>query len=335
MRICIFGAGAVGGFIGGMLAAAGHEVSLLARGQHLAALRANGLIVETGGRRLASRPRVSDRPADLGAQDYVIVAVKGPALPAAVRTIGPLLGAETAVVFAMNGIPWWFFHGLGGAYEGRVLESVDPDGSLAASLGVQRIIGCVVHVGCSVPEPGLIRHSSGNVFILGPPHGGTSDRCQVLSRAFNAAGLKTEASPRIQQDIWMKFLGNMSMGPVSVLANSTLLAIAEDPGARKVCIDMMVEAIAVGAKFGLDPGMTAEQRVDLGADLGHFKTSMLQDFEKNRPMEIDSFLSAPIEMAQLAGVPVPTIETVHRLLVHKARRAGLYPAAGGDSLPGS
>jgi 2-dehydropantoate 2-reductase len=335
MRICIFGAGAVGGFVGGMLAAAGHEVSLLARGQHLAAMRANGLIVETGGRRLASRPRVSDRPADLGAQDYVIVAVKGPALPAVVRTIGPLLGADTAVVFAMNGIPWWFFHGLGGAYDGRVLKSVDPDGSLAAGLDVRRVIGCVVHVGCSVPEPGLIRHSSGNMFILGAPHGGSSDRSHALSRAFNAAGLKTETSPRIQQDIWMKFLGNMSMGPVSVLTDSTLLAIAEDPGARKVCIDMMVEAIAVGAKFGLDPGMTAERRIDLGADLGHFKTSMLQDFEKNRPMEIDSFLSAPIEMARLAGVPVPTIETVHSLLVHKARRAGLYPAAGGDSLPGS
>lgn len=333
MRICIFGAGAVGGFVGGMFAAAGHEVSLLARGRHLEALRANGLIVETGGRRLVGRPRVSDRPADLGVQDYVIVAVKGPALPAVVRTIAPLLGADTAVVFAMNGIPWWFFHGLGGAYEGRVLKSIDPDGSLTSGLDVRRIIGCVVHVGCSVPEPGVVRHSSGNMFILGAPHAVTSDRCQVLSQAFNASGLKTETSSRIQQDIWMKFLGNMSMGPVSVLTNSTLLAIAEDPGARKVCIDMMAEMIAVGAKFGLDPGMTPEQRIDLGADLGHFKTSMLQDFEKNRPMEIDSFLSAPIEMAQLAGLPVPTVETVHGLLVHKARRAGLYPPAA--ALPGS
>jgi 2-dehydropantoate 2-reductase len=323
MRICIFGAGAVGGFVGGMLASAGQEVSLLARGRHLEALRASGLTVETGGRRLVSRPRVSDRPGDFGPQDYVIVAVKSPALPSVVRALGPLLGADTTVVFAMNGIPWWFFHGLGGPHAGRVLKSIDPDGTLASGLDVRRIVGCVVHVGCSVPEPGLIRHSSGNLFILGAPHGGTSDHHRALSHAFNAAGLKTEASPRIQQDIWMKFLGNMSMGPVSVLTGSTLLAIAEDPGARKVCVDMMNEAIAVGAKFGLDPGMTAEQRIDLGAELGHFKTSMLQDFEKGRAMEIDTFLSAPIEMAQLADLPVPTIETVHGLLVHKAQRAGL------------
>ncbi len=335
MRICIFGAGAVGGFIGGMLSAAGHEVSLVARGRHLEALRAHGLTLETGGQRLISRPVASDRPKDLGIQDYVIVAVKGPALPSVIGALGPLLGPDTAVVFAMNGIPWWFFHGLGGPHGGRVLKSVDPNGALSAGLDVRRVIGCVVHIGCSVPEPGVIRHSSGNMFILGAPLDGRAERCQSLIDAFNRAGLKSEPTRRIQQDIWMKFLGNMSMGPVSVLTGSTLLAIAEDPDARKVCVDMMVEAIAVGAKFGLDPGMTAEQRIDLGADLGHFKTSMLQDFEKSRPMEIDTFLSAPIEMARLAGLPVPTIETVHGLLVHKARLAGLYPPVPGAALPGS
>lgn len=334
MRICVFGAGAVGGFLGGMLADGGHEVSLVARGRHLEALRANGLTVETGGRRRVSRPRASDRPDSLGIQDYVIVTVKSPALPSVMREIAPLLGPDTAVVCAMNGIPWWFFQGLGGPHEGRVLASIDPDGALTRGLDARRIIGCVVHVGCSVPEPGVIRHSSGNLFILGAPRGGQSKTCQALSQAFNAAGLKTEPSQRIQQDIWMKFLGNMSMGPVSVLTSGTLLAIAKDPGARKVCIDMMKEAIAVGATFGLDPGMTAEQRVDLGAELGHFKTSMLQDFEKNRPMEIDTFLSAPIEMAHLAGLAVPTVETVRDLLVHKARQAGLYPPAAVD-LPGS
>lgn len=335
MRLCIFGAGAVGGFIGGILAAAGHELSLVARGPHLDALRANGLIIETGGRRLVSRPKASDRPQDFGVQDCVIVAVKGPALPAVVRDLGPLLGPDTSVVFAMNGIPWWFFGGLGGPHDGRVLRSVDPDGALSAALEPRRIIGCVVHIGCSVPEPGVIRHSSGNLFILGAPAGGPVEGCEALSRAFNAAGLKTELSRRIQQDIWMKFLGNMSMGPVSVLTGATLLQIAQDPGARKVCVDMMVETIAVGSKFGLDPGMTAERRIDLGADLGHFKTSMLQDFEKKRPMEIDTFLSAPIEMARLARLPAPTVETVHALLVHKARLAGLYPGAPAGGLPGS
>lgn len=333
MRVCIFGAGAVGGFLGGMLAEAGHEVSLIARGEHLAAVRTSGLTVETSGRRLISRPRVSDRPADLGPQDYVIVAVKSPALPEVVRALGPLLQPATAVILAMNGIPWWFFHGLGGALDGRTLRSVDPDGALGAGLDMTRIIGCVVHIGCSVPAPGVVRHASGNLFILGEPSGILSDRVQSLGRAFNAAGLKTEVSRRIQQDIWMKFLGNMSMGPMSALTGSTLLDIAEDPGARKLCMDLMTEAIAVGSKFGLDPGMTVEQRMDLGAALGRFKTSMLQDFEKRRPMEIDTLSSVLIEMARFAGVPVPTIETVHALVVFKARLAGLYP--GTSSLPGS
>lgn len=335
MRVCVFGAGAIGGFMGGMLAAAGHEVSLLARGRHLEALKANGLTVETGGRRLVSRPQASDRPDDLGRQDCVIVTVKSPALPTVIRTIAPLLGPDTAVLSAMNGIPWWFFHGLDGAHRGRVLNSVDPDGTLNAGIDVRRIVGCVVHIGCSVPEPGVVRHASGNLFVLGPARGGESDACQRLTRTFQQAGLKAEPSTRIQQDIWMKFLGNMSMGPVSVLTGSTLLAMAQDPGTRKVCIDMMREAIAVGNGFGLDAGMTPERRVDLGGELGHFKTSMLQDFEKQRPMEIDTFLAAPIEMARLAGIAVPTIETIRDLLVHKARVAGLYPAAPGAALPGS
>ncbi len=327
MRVCIFGAGAIGGFVGGMLAEAGHDVSLLARGPHLAALRSQGLRLESGGRMLTSRPKASDRPDELGPQDFVIVAVKGPALPSVAASIAPLLGPDTGLVFALNGIPWWFFQGIGGPQEGRRLSSVDPDGALRAGLDAGRIIGCVVHIGCSVPEPGLIRHASGNQFILGEPAGGESERCRRLVRAFNEAGIKTELSRRIQQDVWMKYLGNMSMGPVSVLTGGTLLEIAEDPGARKVCIDMMNEAIAIGAKFGLDPGMTAEKRTDMGAELGHFRTSMLQDFEKGRPMEIDTFLSVALEMARIAGLPCPAIETVHGLLVHKARLAGLYPRA--------
>lgn len=327
MRVCIFGAGAIGGFVGGMLADAGHEVSLLARGEHLAALRANGLTVETGGRKLNSHPRVSDRPADLGAQDFVIVAVKGPALPSVVRTLGPLLGPETAVVFALNGIPWWFFNGLGGPHAGRALKSVDPDGSLAAGLDPKRIVGCVVHIGCSVPAPGVIRHASGDVFIIGEALGGDSARCRALAGAFKAAGLTCELSPRIQQDIWMKFLGNMTMGPISVLTGATLLEIAQDPESRKLCADMMEEAIAVGTKFALNPGMGIYERIDLGGKLGRFKTSMLQDYEKHRPMEIDTFLSSLIEMAALVDMPVPRVEAVRALLVQKARLAGLYPPA--------
>jgi 2-dehydropantoate 2-reductase len=326
MRICIYGAGAIGGYLGAMLAEAGHAVSLVARGEHLKALRANGLTLEIGGRTLKSRPAASADPAELGPQDHVIVSVKAPALPSVVRSIAPLLGPETAVITALNGIPWWFFHGFGGAHDGRSLTSVDPDGTLGRSLEPRRIIGCVVHAGCSVPSPGVIRHASGDLFIIGEPAGGASARCQTLQQAIVDAGLRCDISPRIQQAVWMKLLGNMSMGPLSVLTNGTLAGMARDPGTRKVSADMMAEAIAVGRHFGLEPGMSIEERIDLGARLGEFKTSMLQDFEKGRPMELDTFLAAVVEMARLASVATPTIETVQALTLHKARQAGLYPA---------
>jgi 2-dehydropantoate 2-reductase len=325
MRICIYGAGSVGGFIGGMLAESGQEVSLVARGEHLAALRANGLTVETGGRTLKHRLAASDKPGDLGQQDYVIVTVKAPALPSVVRDINPLLGPSTPVVAAMNGIPWWFFQGIGGPHDGHRLKSVDHDGALASGIDPQRVIGCVVHLACSVPAPGVVRHTSGNLFVIGEPRGGASDRCRALAEAFDEAGLKSEVSPRIQQAVWMKYLGNLTLGSISAITGGTLSGISLDQGTRKICADIMAEAIAAGAKFDLDPGMTIEERINLGAKLGNFKPSLRQDFEKRRPMEIDTFLSAVVEMAQLVNVPTPTIETIRALVVHKARLYDLYP----------
>src|SRR5688572_29636124 len=199
MRICIYGAGSVGGFVGGMLAQGGHTVSLVARGDHLVALRSNGLTLETDGRTLNKKLPASDRPSDLGQQDYVVVTVKAPSLPSVVRDIGPLLGPSTAVVVAMNGIPWWFFHGIGGPHEGHRLKSVDPDGALASGLDPERIVGCVVHLACSVPAPGVVRHTSGNLFAIGEPGRGASQRCVALADAFKASGLNAELSPRIQQ----------------------------------------------------------------------------------------------------------------------------------------
>ncbi len=326
MRICIYGAGAIGGYLGAMFAEAGHQVSLVARGEHLKALRANGLTLEIAGRTLKSRPAASADPVELGPQDYVIVSVKAPALPSAVKSIAPLLGPETAVVTALNGIPWWFFQGFGGPHDGRSLSSVDPGDLLKRSLDTRRVIGCVVHAGCSVPAPGLIRHASGDRFVIGEPAGGASPRCQTLQQVIVGAGLRCDISPRIQQAVWMKLLGNASMGPLSVLTSGTLAGMARDPGTRKISADMITEAIAVGRHFGLDPGMTVEERIELGARLGEFKTSMLQEFEKGRPMELDTFLAAVVEMARLAGVATPTFETVQALTLHKARQAGLYPA---------
>lgn len=327
MRICIFGAGAIGGYLGAMLAEAGHEISLVARGEHLKALREQGLRLEIGGRTLHSRPKASADAAELGKQDHVIVSVKAPALPSVAKTIAPLLGPETTIVTALNGIPWWFFQGFGGAQEGRRLVSVDPDGTLERLLEPRRLIGCVVHAGCSVPAPGVIRHSSGDLFILGEPSGGETPRVKALAAAITGAGMRGEVHPCIQQAVWMKLLGNMSMGPVSVLTGGTLAGMARDPGLRRICAAMMEEAAAAGRAFGLDPGMSIEERIDLGAKLGEFKPSMLQDLEKNRPMELDAFLAATIELARLAKVPTPSIEMIQALCLHKARQAGLYPAA--------
>ncbi len=326
MRIGIFGVGAIGGFLAAMLAEAGHRISVVARGAHLAALRKDGLRFEMKDRTLVSKPAASDKPADLGPQDYVMVAVKAPAMPSVARDLAPLLGPETPIVSVLNGIPWWFFNGLAG-HTGRRLQSVDADGSLNRMIDPARILGCVVHAGCAVPAPGVVRHTAGNHLIVGEACGGLSARVTALTDALAGAGFKADATKNIQQDIWMKYLGNMSMNPVSVLTGGTLRQIARDPGAAKVCIDMMEEAVALGRKFDLDPGISVQERLELGAQIGDFKTSMLQDFEKNRPMEIDAFLGAALEMAEIAGVEVPAIRTVHGLLVQKARLAGLYPAA--------
>lgn len=329
MKICIVGAGAVGGFVGVMLARAGHEVSLVARGAHLAAMRAGGVRLETGGKTLTAHPAVSDDPAAFGPQDIVILSVKAPALCDVARRIGPLLGPETPVVTAMNGLPWWFFTGFAHEFGDRVPACIDPDGALAASIAIKRIIGCVVHLGCSVPEPGVIRHGAGNHLILGEPSGEASERAEGLAVALTGAGFGAAVSPRIRQDYWLKLLGNFNFGPVSVLTGATNEEIASDPGVRQFLAATMAEAIRVGERFGLEPGMSIEERIDLGAALGAFKTSMLQDFAKGRPLEIDTIVKVVAEMGAIAGEPTPMVDAMLALLAQKARLAGLYGGAAG------
>ena len=322
MRIGIYGAGAIGGYIGAMLEAAGHEVSLVARGEHLAAIRANGLKLEIAGRTLIGRPRAAERPADLGPQDYVFITVKAPALPAVARDIGPLLGARTALVYALNGVPWWFGRALGG----RKLVSVDPDGALEAGLDFSRLIGCVVHSGSAAPAPGVIRCTTPGRFVLGDPARGAGARCAELAQLMNAAGLTAEIAPDIYQAIWQKFAGNTTANPLAALTGGTLSGMAGDPQLRRVYAAFMREVEAVGAHFGLQIGMSIEARINLGASLGAFKPSMLQDLEKGREMEIDALTGVVSEMAGLAGIATPILDAVHAMLVHKARTAGLYRA---------
>jgi len=324
VKICIVGAGAIGGFLGVRLADAGHDVSLLARGAHLEAIRANGAkLIDQRGETVV-RVAASDDPADFGPQDFVVITLKTPSLPAVVPNLQPLLGDATAVVSAMNGIPWWFCEHLDGPLHGRQLKTIDPDGGLAAALPTERIVGCVVHAGASVSEPGVIRHAAGDLFILGEPDGVTKPRTTALGEAITACGLTGRVTDAIHTEIWAKLIGNMGMGPISALTKLTLSGIANDPDARSLAVAMIDEAVAIGERIGLHMDMSAEARVDLGAELGDFKPSILQDLEKGRPMEIDALIGVVAELGRLVDKATPTIDTVLALQRAQARFAGLY-----------
>ncbi len=323
MRICIYGAGAIGGYLGVQLARAGHEVSLIARGPHLAAMRANGLVLLIGGERLVAHPICTDDPADLGPQDYVIITLKAHSVPHIVDLMAPLLGPDTAVVTAVNGVPWWYFYELDGPWENRQLASVDPGGAQWSRIGPERAIGCVVYPACEVPEPGVIEHISGDRFSLGEPSGAKTKRVKALSKALIGAGFKAPIR-RIRDEIWVKLWGNLCFNPISALTHATLDVIATDPETRGVARAMMLEAQAIGDKLGVRFGVDVEKRIDGAAAVGAHKTSMLQDLERGRPMEIDALVTAVQEMGHLVGVNTPFIDTVLALVKQRARLAGCY-----------
>lgn len=324
MKICVFGAGSIGGVIGGVLANAGHDVSLIARGPHLDALQSNGCRVETGGQTFTVHPQASDTPADFGPQDIVVVAVKAPAMPAVAAAIAPLLGPDTAVVPAMNGIPWWFFDGFPQSGPDIAFPKLDPDGALAAAISTGRVMGCVVHMGSMVPEPGVIRHVADNRLILGEATGGVTDRLNAFAAAFTGTTLSATVTDNLRQEIWLKLLGNFNFAPVSSLTGATNGEIGADPGLRKLCADLFEEAAEAGRRIGLEPGMTADERTSMGASLGNFRTSMLQDFDKSRPPEIDAIVGAVVEIGRATGTPMPVSESVLALVEQKARGMGLY-----------
>jgi len=324
MRICIYGAGAIGGLLGAKLALSGEDVTLIARGPHLAAMKDKGLRLRIDGQELTARPAVTDDPAKAGPQDYVLITLKAPSVAPIAAAMQPMLGPKTAVVTAMNGIPWWYFHGLPGPHGNHQLKSVDPDGSLWRLIPPERCIGCVVYPAASVVEPGVVKHEYGNRFMLGEPDGGSSERVELLSQALTAAGFKAPVRPRIRDDIWVKLWGNLSFNPVSALTQATLVKIAIDPGTRDVIRRMMEEservANALGVKFGID----VETRIGWAADVGEHKTSMLQDLELGRPMEIDALLGVVAEMGDLVGVDTPLLDAILALVIQRAREAGCY-----------
>ncbi len=327
MRICIFGAGAIGGYMGVKLAQAGADVSLVARGPHLAAMQANGLtLIEEDGTRSNVAVTASDDPNALGLQDYVIVTLKAHSVPPVVDRMQPLIGEQTTIVSGVNGVPWWYFHKLGGPFEGRRLATVDPGDAQWNGFGPDRVLGCVVYPAAEVIEPGIIKHIEGNRFSLGEPDGSKSERATRLSEALSKAGLKAPVRPRLRDEIWVKLWGNLSFNPISALTHATLDVLCTDPGTRAVARGMMVEAQEIAEKLGVKFPIDVERRIDGGAAVGAHRTSMLQDLDAGRPMEIDALVASVQELGQLTETPTPTIDTVLALVRLRARVAGLYTA---------
>lgn len=324
MKICIFGAGAIGGYLGVKLASAGADVSLVARGPHLAAMQANGLrLIEEGGETCV-KVTASEDPADLGVQDYVIITLKAHSVPPVVGRMAPLIGDGTCIVSGVNGVPWWYFHGVGGELEGTRLASVDPGDAQWNGFGPDRVLGCVVYPAAEVIEPGVIRHVEGNRFSLGEPSGEKSARALALSKVLGAAGLKAPVRPRLRDEIWVKLWGNLSFNPISALTHATLDVLCTDPGTRDVARGMMREAQEIAERLGVKFPIDVERRIDGGAAVGAHRTSMLQDLDQGRPMEIDALVGSVQELGRIVGVPTPTIDTVLALVQLRARTAGLY-----------
>jgi 2-dehydropantoate 2-reductase len=335
MRICIVGAGAIGGYLGGRLALAGEEVTLIARGANLAAIRERGLTLRAAGRpdEVVRPALATDDMAAAGPHDLVIAAVKAHQLPQIAPAMRALYGPETVVVPAQNGIPWWYFAKHGGPYDGRRVESVDPEGLLEASIPIERVLGCVVYPATELEEPGVVRHIEGDRFSLGELDGARTERAQRIAQALARAGLRAPVRPRIRADIWVKLWGNLAFNPISALTRATLASICQFPPTRALAAAMMAEAQAIAGRLGVEMGVTVEQRIAGAAQVGEHKTSMLQDIEAGRATEVDSLVGAVAELGRLVGVPTPHIDAVEaavRLL--EAQLRGAAPGYGGGVL---
>jgi 2-dehydropantoate 2-reductase len=325
VKICVYGVGAVGGFIAAQLAKSGCEVNAICRGATLNALCERGLKLESDGIVITEKIIATDDPNELGVQDLVIIAVKATALLSVAEKIAPLIGPDTIVMTAMNGVPWWFFNGFGGEYQGTRLTSVDPKGLVAAAIPVCTIVGCVVHGSYSLAAPGFIRHGFGKRMIIGEPNGINSVRLQKLAQLLDKANMDVVVSGSIQTDIWFKLWGNMTMNPVSAITGATCDLILDDSLVTKFCLDIMAEAERIGARIGCIIGQSGEERNAVTRKLGAFKTSMLQDIEAGKAVEIDALVSAVREIGQKVGEPTPRIDALLGLARLHARVRGLYP----------
>jgi 2-dehydropantoate 2-reductase len=321
MKVCIFGAGAIGGYLGVGLANAGIDVSLVARGAHLAAMRKDGLRLQIDGEERVARVPSTDNAAELGPQDFVVIALKAHSIPDAVDSMLPLLGSETTIVTAANGLPYWFFDVDGVPYHGTTLASIDPGGKQRERLRSERAVGCVVFPATEIIAPGVIRHEHGGKFPIGEPTGERSPRIERLHGMLEAAGFDAPIRADIRDEIWLKLWGNLCFNPVSALTGATIDVVATDPGTRAICLSMMREAQAIGDRLGLRLRVDAERRLAGAGALGPHKMSMLQDLERGRPMEIDALVGVVQDLGRLTGVPTPTVDIVLSLIRLRARSA--------------
>ena len=324
MNVCIYGAGAIGGWIGSGLARAGCSVGMVARGATLDALQRHGLRVRQDGRVASQAATFSAVPADFGVQDLVVLAVKAPSLPDIARQIAPLIGPDTIVMTAMNGVPWWFLNDFGGALAGTRLRSIDPDGALTAAIPAQHLVGCVVHASCSLDGPGLARHHFGNKLIIGEPSGQKTLRVLQLAALLEQAGFEAPVSSQIQNDIWFKLWGNMTVNPISALTGATTDLIINDDLVRGFTSSVMLEAKEIGARLGIVIDQLPDDRHAVTRKLGAFKTSMLQDVEAGKPVELDALVTAVKELGALTGVPTPFTDALLGLARLQAQGLGLY-----------
>ena len=324
-KVAIVGAGAIGGWMGMHLARAGAQLSVLARGDTLTALQRNGLQLHQGGELHHMPVKASNDAAELGVQDLVVISVKAPALASVAQQIGPLIGQDTVVLTAMNGVPWWFLQGFGGPVQGQSLGTVDPQGTIARAIPAQHVIGGVVHASCSVDAPGVIRHHFGDGLIVGEPSGANTPRVQALHALLQKAGFNATLSPQIQKDIWFKLWGNMTVNPISALTGATSDRLLDDALVRGFMSRVMLEARAIGECIGIPIAQEPEDRHAITRKLGTFKTSMLQDVEAGKPVELDALVSAVRELGQMTGVATPFTDALLGLSRLHARVLGLYP----------
>jgi 2-dehydropantoate 2-reductase len=323
-RIGIYGAGAIGGYLGAKLSLIGLDVTLIARGEHLHAMQKNGVRLLEEGRELLANPRCTADPAEAGPQDYLFITLKAPSVMGVVKHLPSLLEAHTAVVWAVNGFPWWYFYQLSGGWQDTHLKSIDPGGVLWNSIQPERAIGCVVYPAVEVIAPGVIRHEAGNRLTLGEPSGERSERILNLSQMLEAAGLKAPVRSQIRNEVWVKLWGNLAFNPISALTGATLDIITTDEGTRSLARRMMTEAQAIGEKIGVRFGIDIEQRINGAQAVGAHKTSMLQDLERGRTLEIDALVTVVQELGRLVRVETPTIDAVLALVQQRARLAGCY-----------